>query len=168
MSETLRARKGSTRLYRDADVAGPQVEHGERCLANSKEFQRGQTTSTWTKLWCVLSRWSGLQRSNPIPSLSQSMFSNDISAPKNCDCSAPGVSVSLKSSNPSEDISVRPLFMRRLRSSSNRSITDDTVGVRGGRCRNDLKKWYMAQNEEPHDYDGVMHAVFFDTHDSKE
>lgn len=69
--------------------------------------------------------------------------------------------MSLKSSDPSEDVSVHPLFMRRLRSSADR---DNVVGVRGDKRRNDLKKWYMVRNEEPNDYDGVMHAVFFDTY----
>lgn len=160
-SETFGAWKDCAQPYRDLNVDGTHVEHCERCFSTSKDFQPRRSTSNWSKLGCVVPRWPGVHSSNPTLSHSQRTLSNDTSGPKYCDCGAPGVSMSLKSSDPSEDVSVHPLFMRRLRSSADR---DNVVGVRGDKRRNDLKKWYMVRNEEPNDYDGVMHAVFFDTY----
>lgn len=125
--------------------------HGPNLVVtNSKVDQKRPHRIAYnlSKLACISPRLSTLHNR-----------AEDDSCPENGDNSGQAASMTPKSSDPSEDVPFRPLFMRRPWSSAN-SIVDDVVGVRGA---NQSDKWYVARNEEPDHHDGVMHAVFFDT-----
>ena len=154
-----------------------QPEMRERCdtmhgpiivVANSKPVQTRprRIVHSLSMLACIAPGLSGdhdrtEETADPIPLCSRrGHCKDDGGCPENGDCSAHAASVTLKSSDPSEEISVRPLFMRRRWCS-----TGSISSLRGS---NVSDKWYIVRNEEPDNYDGVMHAVFYDTYKSEE